>query len=530
MLDILTLLKPGQTVAYETWLGDKRFIRYWLTYGGRSSPLRHQFTHVQTVHQDAVGGRGVATITGRLDTTASFRPRLYQVRPDNEMFELHLGPKWARARLADGSPLAVKSEDPEVLLPSNAVSVLAVALALHRDALQANDGIVLRCFAPESMLPAQYRLTRVNGEWTSNFGERLTFGPDGFPENLEIPEKLVHVRRLREINPPRSQLTASTEAAESRPVPLGKRDRQFSFAGPDGRVFGTIGFPSKEKDVRAAVLFLGGSGVFDREGRTAQGFDIGYSRLYSAFADHGFVTARYDKPGAGKTPQARSIERHYDAVVETAACAYQRLQELTELSAVPKLIVGHSEGGLVALELAGRFDPACVALLATAAMPLDELIVDQVRRQLRRTKTPQHVQQSTLRELEDFFELVRRDVPWEKESMSGTMYLRRRSRTWYQEILSRNPVELIRSINAPLVIAQGGRDIQVPPCDADRLVKAAQSRGLPVTVLKFPDLDHFFRKVRDEDPAERYWDRRRRFDRLAATGIANAILKTLSAL
>ncbi|MCE6949783.1 lysophospholipase [Cereibacter sphaeroides] len=446
------------------------------------------------------------------------------------MFELHLGPKWARARLTDGSPFAVKSEDPEVLLPSNAVSVLAVSLALHRDALQTSDGIVLRCFAPESMLPAQYRLTRANGEWTSNFGERLTFGRDGFPENLEIPDKQVHVRRLREILPPRTRLRASTEGAKSMPMPLGKRDRQFAFSGPDGRVFGTIGFPPKEKDVRAAVLFLGGSGVFDREGRTAQGFDIGYSRLYSAFADHGFVTARYDKPGAGETPQSRSMERHYDAVVETAACAYQRLQKLTELSAVPKVIVGHSEGGLAALELAGRFDPACFALLATAAMPLDKLIVDQVRRQLRRTRTPQRVQQSTLLELEDFFETVRRDVPWEKESMSGTMYLKRRSRTWYQEILSRNPVELIRSVTAPLVIAQGGRDIQVPPGDAITLATAAQSQGLTVTVLSFPDLDHFFRKVREEDPAERYWDRRRRFDRAAAGSIAQAILKTLSGL
>lgn len=527
MLNVATLLRPGQTIAYETRLGGKPFIRYWLTYEGRLGRVRHGFAYVQTVAQGALGGRGQVENSGRLETTARFQPRLYSVRSGKDAFELRIGPRVARTRMPDGTQLVTQSDNPQVLLPSNSIAVIAVALALRREALQAADSLVLKCFVPDSMLPAIYRLDRRGGNWASNFGESLVFGPDGLLRTLEIPNQQVKVRRLSDASTPRKRRSTYIGPTHGRAPPLRAGDRSFSFTGPEGRVSGTISFPPKRQPLLAAVLFLGGSGVFDREGRTPGGFDIGYGRLFSAFVSRGLATARYDKPGTGGTAHGRSIDQHYDAVVETAACAFRQLQKRADLCGTPKILVGHSQGGLVVLELAGRLRPASIGLLATAATPLDQLILDQLRRQLRKTIAPLRMRRAMFKELRDFFDHVREGMVWNAERMPGNLYLKSRSVTWYREILARYPLELIRHVCAPMVIAQGEQDIQVPPRDANALAKAARSRNCAVTVLKFADLDHFFRKVHGSDPSKAYFDNRRKLDRRAADAIADALISTL---
>ena len=129
------------------------------------------------------------------------------------------------------------------------------------------------------------------------------------------------------------------------------------------------------------VLIIPGSGPTDRDGNGPAGLAAATYRLLAAgLAERGIATVRIDKRGIGGSsaavadPNAVTMQ-DYAADARTWITAVQRR---TGASCV--WLLGHSEGGLVALLAAQRPDGICgLVLAATPGRPLGDVLREQLQ-------------------------------------------------------------------------------------------------------------------------------------------------------
>lgn len=154
-------------------------------------------------------------------------------------------------------------------------------------------------------------------------------------------------------------------------------------------------------------------------------------------------------------------------------------------------LLGHSEGGLIALA-AAREDGVCgLVLVAAPGRPLGEVLRDQFRanpanapiladaeRAIDRLEAGERVDVSAMHPaLQAIF----------NPAVQGFLL----------SLFPLDPARLIADAPGPVLIVQGGRDIQVPAADAERLKAAA-----PVAELAlFPDANHVLKDVASDDRA-----------------------------
>lgn len=156
---------------------------------------------------------------------------------------------------------------------------------------------------------------------------------------------------------------------------------EVSFSVNGSKTYGTLEVPAHSHGERlAAALLISGSGPNDRNGNDP-GLRVSAGTLQllaDLLARQGIMTLRYDKYGAGKTGPAR-VEVQ-DLTMSTyfrqADAAYDFLAHQPQADPAKLLVVGHSEGGMIALQVADNATdkPAGLALLE----PQDQRILDLV--------------------------------------------------------------------------------------------------------------------------------------------------------
>ena len=103
--------------------------------------------------------------------------------------------------------------------------------------------------------------------------------------------------------------------------------------------------------VHPAIVLVGGSGPTDRD-ETVVGIPI-FAQLAKSLADGGFIVLRYDKRGIGQSggrTETATLTDYADDVMAAVKWLSQR-KDVDERKIV---VVGHSEGGAVALIAAAR--------------------------------------------------------------------------------------------------------------------------------------------------------------------------------
>jgi dipeptidyl aminopeptidase/acylaminoacyl peptidase len=80
-------------------------------------------------------------------------------------------------------------------------------------------------------------------------------------------------------------------------------------------------------------------------------------------------------------------------------------------------------------------------------------------------------------------------------------------------LLSRSPLSHVDAIKKPLLIGQGANDVRVKQSESDQIVKAMQSKGIPVTYVLFSDEGHGFARPQNE----------KAFDAVAETFLAQCL-------
>lgn len=218
------------------------------------------------------------------------------------------------------------------------------------------------------------------------------------------------------------------------------------------------GFPSvltKPAGDGPVVLMIAGSGPTDRDGNSILGVKAGYmSLLAEDLARKGIASLRYDKRGVtGSQPVEREEDVSLSTFVDDAEAIYGWL---TEQEIGPIILLGHSEGGLVALQLAERrSEIASIVLLATPGRSLDETL----RGQMKIYPEPLRGQALAIIDRIKAGEEVT-DVPAPLQPI-----FRPSVQPYLRSLFALDPSKTLTAIGIPALNVGGGNDLQVPEDD-----------------------------------------------------------------
>jgi pimeloyl-ACP methyl ester carboxylesterase len=162
-------------------------------------------------------------------------------------------------------------------------------------------------------------------------------------------------------------------------IMLGNAQADENFTKTETKAAGFPAVLTKPEGGGPVALMIAGSGPTDRDGNNMFGVKAGYmSLLAEDLARKGIASLRYDKRSvAGSQPVEREEDVTLSTFVDDAEAIYGWLAE-QEIG--PIILLGHSEGGLVALQLAERrSEVAGIVLLATPGRSLDETLRDQMK-------------------------------------------------------------------------------------------------------------------------------------------------------
>jgi pimeloyl-ACP methyl ester carboxylesterase len=252
---------------------------------------------------------------------------------------------------------------------------------------------------------------------------------------------------------------------------------------------GTLSKPAEVTGKLPVVILVGGAGPTDRD-ETMFGIPI-FGQIADVLADAGFMVLRYDKRGVGQSGGRTEVAR-LEHFADDARAAVKAMSERKDVDRRRLALIGHSEGGWIAMMAAAKQDRvAAVGLLETVGVTGRELNLYQVTRGLDRSSRPESERLATIELQRKIQDAVVTGGGWERIDIPEAV--RRQADTpYFQSFLTLDPAKLMKDVAQPLLIIHGERDTQVPPSNADRLEALAKARRkpAPVELVKIPGINH----------------------------------------
>ena len=289
--------------------------------------------------------------------------------------------------------------------------------------------------------------------------------------------------------------------------PFPYREQPLKFASDalgGAELSGTLALPD---GARTAVVFVTGSGLQDRD-ETICGHKP-FAVIADFLARQGVASLRYDDRGFGDSTGAETVDQATtDVFAVDAKASVAALRALGTFERVG--VIGHSEGGSVAVMLAkdGAVDFAIG--LAAPALPGDTILTEQNRAILLQSGVPAE----TVAKYCDVFNNVAKFIAkygktpmngayvasqtasWAKEGIEATLAdnmlkaSAQMATPWMRNFLKYDPADDIAAVRCPTLLVYGEKDSQVPaqPCAAVVEPLAKTNTNLSVAVL--PGLNH----------------------------------------
>lgn len=273
-------------------------------------------------------------------------------------------------------------------------------------------------------------------------------------------------------------------------LPAKAMAEEVEVAGPKGNLAATYLASSGEGPV---VLILPGSGPTDRNGNNPAGVTASsYRLLAEGLAARGIGSLRADKRGmfgsAGAVADANAVT--IGDYVDDVAAWSKLVRERTGRECV--WLIGHSEGGIIALAAANRLEGLCgLVLVASPGRPVGTLLREQLRANPANAPILDQAE-TALAALEagrrvDAATLHPGLAPLFAPQVQGFL----------ADLMAHDPAALARKTTLPLLIVQGGKDLQVVEADAAALAAARPDAGL----ADFPGMNHVLKQVDGSDRA-----------------------------
>jgi len=277
-----------------------------------------------------------------------------------------------------------------------------------------------------------------------------------------------------------------------------------------GPLVGTLLVPAGEGPFPAIVV-IPGSGPTDRDGNNLflKGQPNYLKDMAERLAKEGYASLRYDKRGVGKTPAGDKIVDR-GVMVSDCRAAFEFLAGRPGIDPKRVALLGHSEGGLVAILASKEVKAAALILVSTAGRPILKIFEDQVRA-LIDTQLEGENRDAAAKMLDDFLaqlaaggEIDLGPVPdffTDDLKLVFGEVVKPAKAAIMRTLYTVDPAEEVVSFKGPILIIHGEGDAQVPVDDPKRLEAALAASGHASTTLEIiPAMDHILKRLSGDKP------------------------------
>jgi pimeloyl-ACP methyl ester carboxylesterase len=267
-------------------------------------------------------------------------------------------------------------------------------------------------------------------------------------------------------------------------------ERAVTAPGPGGPLAGTMVDAGKGSPI---ILVIPGSGPTDRDGNNPLGVKASpYRMLADALAKQGVSSVRIDKRGMFGSKRA-VVDANRVRIADYARDAHAWIASIRRVTSAQCVwVLGHSEGGLIALTAAQR--PAGICGVITVAA-VGRKIGTVLRQQLAANPANAPYLPAAYRAIESLEAGKRVDVATLPQPLQKLFA--EDVQTLLIDLFAENPAALAAKLRVPLLIVQGDNDIQVTVADARELA-AAQPKA---RLVLLPGVNHLLKVPEGKDRA-----------------------------
>ena len=269
---------------------------------------------------------------------------------------------------------------------------------------------------------------------------------------------------------------------------------EVSFSNGTAVLCGTLTLPEGSNEETPVVLMVTGSGLQDRNSTICghQPFLV----IADAVARQGIATLRYDDRGFGRSTgdvqNATTLDFKNDAL---AGIQFLR-NRFRKVG-----LLGHSEGGTIALMIAGERKVDFAISLAGGVVSGKEILIDQNRKTLLASGIPQTAVNEYCKALECGFSIIAdgkepSDIPEQHISQPAlkanfTKAMQAAATPYLRYFLNLAGQDFLNDIKCPVLAINGTKDIQV---DSKMNLSVLRTSLKPskVTIIEKEGLNHLF--------------------------------------
>ena len=305
--------------------------------------------------------------------------------------------------------------------------------------------------------------------------------------------------------------TNGDEKTKIKPYPGEKEITISSAAGT--KLYGTL--LSKNKEQKLAII-VAGSGPTDRDGNsTISSATYEYQMLAHDLDSQNIATFRYDKRGIAKSAYAGMKEGDmvFEDYVKDAEKIFDYLHDTLGFKNI--YFIGHSEGSLIAMLASEKKKVEGYISVAGAGRPIDEIIEEQMQKQ----PLPDSVKQ----QIPMIFNQLKMGKEVENIPSDLNMLFRKSIQPYIISWMKYSPQKEIKKLKCPILILQGGCDIQVKEVDATNLHEANKKSTLDI----IPNMSHTLKNAGKDcvDENKTYTDGSMPLDKMLVSDIVKFIEK-----
>lgn len=258
---------------------------------------------------------------------------------------------------------------------------------------------------------------------------------------------------------------------------------------------GTLTIPSEARTAHPAVLIISGSGKGDRDGNLKNLQMNMYKDLAEFLTAKGFVTFRYDKRGTYQSG-GNFLEAGLNDLIEDAAACVKFLQSHPSVNSDQVLILGHSEGALIAPAVCKKVPVSGLILLAGGAKSSKELSDWQKAMAYVEMDHAKGFKGWLFRVLNATEKAKKQDKKiFEKIVATEQSVMRvqgiKINAKYLRETMAYNTADYLQEVECPVLAITGDKDVQVPPEDVKLIAELVRGEAEWHII---PQMNHLMRK------------------------------------